>query len=242
MYSFNDLSERERRKLSTATASTCLDPWPHKSSLTPSLDNGGRFSPSQISDDIKYQPIHKQGDAGQKRIAPKIPGIKVEDLNRNIQTVDCDVNLKDESELIEKTNPDGLNLAREAREKPQITKPKEQTASSSLPNSGKSLETIKTNETNYVQKQSQHEYDNGSNDCESSSRNEPEKPRPTQRTSRGSTGDGVPVGIGGKPVNSADTNGHVRKIEVNSRVGKKTNISGRSSIREDLEGHIGTKL
>lgn len=223
MYSFNGLTERERRKLSTTTASTCLESWAHKLSPTPSLDNGpysSRFTPSLSSDDIKYQPIYKQG-AGQKRISPKSFDIKAEDLNGNTRALECDLAeqanrpLEDNersSEVSSTQNIEEANFVQkrytgvEAKEnqptanlKPQKIAPYEQ-----------NIENTESNKDSYAQKHSRQKFNGESKSNETGLNKTHEKPQPAKKPTRDSL-----VGIGGKHSNGRDRAGHVRIIDVN---------------------------
>ena len=205
MYSFDELTERQRRKLSTATASTCIDPWPHKLSLTPSVDGPypARFTPSLSSDDIKYQPICKQ-DAGQKRISPKNPGTKVGDLNGNTHNLDDDSGLQKDGANSVQNNETGSNLAKNEQSVLEEKQPNTNSQQQQIAQiSSKNIETPKSSEESYIQKQPN-----------------TQKPRPTKKTSHESLGDGRNVvGIGGHVINSGDSAGHVRIIDVNNSTG-----------------------
>ncbi|CAB4032817.1 adhesion G -coupled receptor L2-like isoform X2 [Paramuricea clavata] len=204
MYSFDELTERQRRKFSTATASTCIDPWPHKLSLTPSMDgpHPARFTPSLSSDDIKYQPICKQ-NAGQKRISPKNLGTKVGDLNGNTHNLDGDSDLQKDGASSVQNNETGSNLAKTGQSVLKEKQPNTNSQQQIVQISSKNIETPKSSEESYIQKQPN-----------------TQKPRPTRKSSHESLGDERNVvGIGGHVMNSGDSAGHVRITDVDNSTG-----------------------
>ena len=225
MYSFNGLSERERRKLSTTTASTCLESWPHKLSLTPSLENGpysSRFTPSLSSDDIKYQPIYKQS-AGQKRISPKSFDIKPEDLNGNTRPLKCDLIEQANQPLDDNGRSSEVNSTQNIEETNFVQKrhpgvqPRENQQTANLkpqkiaPNFKQNIENPESNKDSYVQKHWRQDLNGERKPDETGLNKTHEKPQPSKKPSRDSL-----VGIGGKHSNAGDRAGHVRIIDVNS--------------------------
>jgi hypothetical protein len=228
MYSFNDLTERERRKFSTATASTCLDPWPHKLSLTPSVDGPypSRFTPSLSSEDIKYQPIFKH-DAGQKRISPKSIKIKVEDLDENPKQLDNDRGLKEEScqsfannkcnpngENSVQNNDDETNLVKSSHLK-QPDKEQEEKRNRNLNLQTSFQNPEKPNEVSCIQKQSQHDC-NGESNQRTFDKTQQQR---LKNPSRDPPGVERSIGIGGQQLNSGDGRGRVTKIDVDNTLG-----------------------
>ena len=226
MYSFTGLSERERRKLSTTTASTCLEPWPHKPSLTPSLDSGpfsNRFTPSLSSDDIKYQPIYKHG-AGQKRVSPRTFEIKVEDLNGNTHAMGCESvdranrSLGDRGRSIEVNSTQDIETETNfVQKRHPAAKAKEKQLNAHIKppkialNHEQNVENPKSNQESYVQKHSQQDFNSESKPNKTLLNKTQEKPQPSKKPSRDSL-----VGIGGKHLNAEDRTGHTRAIDVNS--------------------------
>ena len=225
MYCFNDLTERERRKLSTATASTCLELWPNKLSWTPSLDNGpypNKFTPS--SDDIKYQAIYKV-DAGQKKITPKTLKVRTEDLNGNTRELDRDAGLQSEENklLAHKDIPNGNSVSFQNNESRNVqphetethetdgdeTQSKQQNIAWNSGND--TAENLKSNEEKCKQQEEKH---NQQRTLDETVSNQSQQKPPLLKKS--SFEEERTVGIGGQPVTSRDSTGCVRIIDVNS--------------------------
>ncbi|XP_028397360.1 uncharacterized protein LOC114521149 [Dendronephthya gigantea] len=232
MYSFNDLTERERRKLSSTTASTCLDPWPLKLSIASSVENGTyppRYTPSFSSDDIKYQAIYKH-DISQNKISHK--DIQVEDLNGNSHTMNCDSDPSNrlsqtsdsktahngsKSENINRTSAIQNGNAEcpilEVTEQP-FDSLKQQNENKNCENSGQTIENPKECEVNYIQKEPQTNCDVTSNPNKTVFNNTQD---PSRNSSRESLKEEFTVGIGGgQPTKSGETVRHVMVIDVNS--------------------------
>ena len=244
MYSFNNLTERERRKLSSTTASTCLDSWPLKLSLTSSVENGSypsRFTPTFSSDDIKYQAIYKD-DNSRNRISPK--NIQVEDLNGNSHSMNCDSDFSNRSSqtsggkaacngsksknnnrtsAIENGNAECSIL--EETEQPNGSS-KQQNDDRNCENSEQTVENPKACEANYTQKEPRQNCDVKSNSNKTVLNNAQE---PSRDSSRDSANEECTVGIGNQPTKSGETARHVRVIDVNSSPYK-------------FFGNLGTKL
>lgn len=203
MYCIDDLTQRESRKFSTNTASTCLEPWPHKLSLTPSLDGPypPKFSPS--SEDIKYLPIVKP-DADKKIISPKILLTNSDGLDEDTQKRECNPAAQSENSTKNREiETDSVEIGQQSlseqrhRTKQQNSEETDNEDDNSISAHSKSQRDFNENKPNETVLQ---------------------RPRPTKRSSCESLGGDRTVGIGGRSLYLGDSTRHIGIIDVNTRL------------------------